>query len=88
MNNCAGLLMLFSSFKKNLIPMFSWILRWEQTFLTACLNIMLDTDGRDKGQKQQGKVSIKGKKKKIRKKKTLDLIYCHLLCKTLNTAEM
>lgn len=25
--------------------------RWEeQTFLTACLKIMLDTDGRDKGQ--------------------------------------
>lgn len=45
--------------------MFSWILWWEQTFLTACLNIMLDTDGRDKGQKQQGKVSIKGKKKEI-----------------------
>lgn len=69
--------------------MFSWILWWEQTFLTACLNIMLDTDGRDKGQKQQGKVSIKGKKEgNIRKKETLDLIYCHLLCKTLNTAEM
>lgn len=31
-----------------------WVFRrfqWEwQTFLTACLNIMLDTDGRDKGQ--------------------------------------
>lgn len=50
---------------KNLDPSVFSRFQWEErTFLTACLNIMLDTDGRDKGQTAGEGLKIKEKRKR------------------------